>query len=300
MKKIAFCSPLLPKKTGIAAFNHLFIQQLIKQDKFQFDIYDTDPQQSNKFQQSYQARDIRQLINNPQARKQYHQFIYHFGNNARFHYPTLRLLRQQPGIVVLHDTVMYHLMVGQNEGELSLAGLWLSLQHNNTLINSHNSKQQLQHIINSSPDKNPVYYPYPQRFPLLKEILNGALSVVVHSQTAVANILKQGYAGQLQVIKLPYHRDQNTKQAITATSADNNVKEYIRSELKPITDKKLKRLIARQLLQQSRNKKQGKTIITNLGFAGSTKRIDVIKKAIYCLPQTLKDKIILLIIGEGH
>ena len=110
---IAYISPLIPKKTGIALYSHYLIKALqtkLALTNESIDIYDDDIVATNLAQSCYLAQEILPLIFEKHRRQKYRQFIYHFGNNPFFHLPMLRLLKQQKGIVVLHDTVLFYLI----------------------------------------------------------------------------------------------------------------------------------------------------------------------------------------------
>jgi len=266
MKKpmIAYLSPLPPKRTGIARYSHHLIKALQNSCKdTTIDVYDDGVDQSNDWQDDYQARELATLLFEKQSREQYRHFVYHFGNSPDFHFTLLQLLREQPGIVVLHDTVLFYLTTGHGGGEL-----WQALCAEQKTC----SLETLSTMHQCSPQHDIAQYPHPEHYPGIDEILNQATAVVVHSQLAKSRILDAGYTGVIyQVPLIDYHQP-------------------TLFEIDRVENKAIKKLYTQKC-------EDAVFIIGVFGFAGKTKRRQSIFQALLELPEAIKARIKLLIIG---
>ncbi len=264
---IAYISPLIPKRTGIALYSHHLIKalqiELMDSDE-SITVFDNDVIASNACQQAYHAQEILPLIFESSLRQQYRQFIFHFGNNPFFHLPMLRLLQKQKGIVVLHDTILYFLITGQGTG-----GLWRSLAQQK---HGDNSLETLLSIFADCPQQTLLNYPYPEKHPLLQEVLSQATTVVVHSKLAEQYIREANYSQAIYRVPLIDYQQ--------LSSADVNTLE----------NTSLKHLMQNKAVE-------GIFFIGLLGFGGNTKRSQVIFRALADLSATIKSRVKLIIIG---
>jgi len=203
------------------------------------------------------------LLLEKKAREQYRHFIYHFGNSPDFHFTLLQLLREQPGIVVLHDTVLFYLTTGRGAGELWQA---LCAEKKTCCLTTLRTLRQ------QSPGHDIAQYPHPEHYPGIEEILKQATAVVVHSKLAKNRILATGYSKPVYQLPLIDY------QQITTFDLDQVENEAIKKLYK---SKRTDNLF----------------IIGVFGFAGPTKRRQSIFQAVAALPEAIKAQIKLLIIG---
>src|SRR5205814_4112578 len=105
--KIAYFSPLEPKRTGIAAYSEELVRALrkiMRVDCFDFGNDEAgDP--GTTFGDCGRAGRISVVAG-------FDTVVYHLGNNPHYHLDIFRTMRHAPGIVVLHDTVLYFLLAG--------------------------------------------------------------------------------------------------------------------------------------------------------------------------------------------
>jgi len=266
---IAYISPLLPKKTGIALYSqHLInaLQVALNLNGEELVVFDDAVGDTNAYQADYIAQEILPLTFEEGRRKQYRQFIYNFGNNPAYHLAMLQLLRQQTGIVVLHDTVLYYLIAGQG-----LGGVWQALLQaaDDCPVNS------IDEINHDNPEHDILRYSSPAKHPFLHEVLSRASSVVVHSKMAKEQVLKAGYTGPIQQVPLI---DYQQAVAVDATLIENTT--------------------VIELVKQKES--QGTFVIGLFGFSGETKRSHSIFIALSGLAEVLKSRVKLLIIGNDH
>src|SRR5262249_35757278 len=87
--RVAFYSPLPPERTGIADYSALLLPPLAERSEV-----------------AVAGRARRRRF--PEAEVA----LYHVGNNPDYHGWIVDVLRRRPGVVVLHDFVLHHLVAG--------------------------------------------------------------------------------------------------------------------------------------------------------------------------------------------
>lgn len=263
---IAYISPLPPKRTGIARYSHHLIkvlQEALAGSGTELAIFDDTVNACNDWQNDYRAEELFSLLFEASRRRQYTSFIYNFGNSPDFHFTLLQLLREQPGIVVLHDTVLFYLTTGRGAGEL-----WRSLSRQ-----SHkNEVATMAAIRKAAPGHDVAQYPHPEHYPGIDEILAQATAVVVHSQLAEKRVREAGYSRAIYQVPL-----------IDYCQPSTFVIERVENQA------------IKNIYTQQRDEKT--FVIGVFGFAGQTKRRQSILQALTELPKDVQARIKLLIIG---
>jgi len=267
---IAYISPLIPKRTGIALYSHHLIQalqQALAEVGDSLVVFDDDVVETNLYQSDYKAKEILPLIFEKKQREKYSQFIYHFGNNPFFHLPMLHLLQRQKGIVVLHDSVLYYLIAGQESG-----GLWKALTRQSS---TRNNIDLVNNIIDDSPEKDILRYSSPANYAFLQEVLLQATAVVVHSKMAKDYVVNANFNGPIYQVPLI---DYQQPTAINDSIIENNL-----------------------ILNLVKQKSDANVFIIGVfGFAGETKRGHSIFQALSELSTDVKARLKLMIIGNDH
>jgi hypothetical protein len=87
--RVAYYSPMPPSRSGIADYSALLLPELSRR-------VDVVVAKQGRFRRD-PAADIA---------------LYHVGNDAEAHGWIVEALRRRPGVVVLHDFVLHHLVVG--------------------------------------------------------------------------------------------------------------------------------------------------------------------------------------------
>ncbi len=255
--KLAYFSPLPPQKTGIATYSRHLLPALAKlADVTPFHAGPCDPVPGVAPPEDFTTEGalVRRLAG-------YDAVVYHLGNNPYFHLDIYRALLARPGVVVLHDAVLYFLMAGggrgaflrefaANHGAARLAEAW--------------------QVEADCPDGNLLRYPHPARYPLLRRVLDRATAVVVHSARTGETVRAAGYTGPLGEGTLIYYPD--ARAAAEARAPREALREV------GIPD--------------------GRTVVGCFGFLGPTKRMKSLLEAFAIArrqaPATL------LVVGEGE
>ena len=170
--KVAYYSPLPPSRSGIADYSALLLPAL----RERIDIVVAE--QGKRAPQADVA-------------------LYHLGNDPDAHGWILDALNERPGVVVLHEYVLHHLIAGTTIGrgkgrayldamerELGVAGRLLGLGVLDNLLPL-------------------LWETQPERFPLSGVVLDKAEGLIVHSNYVAERARETGYAGPLWRIPHP-------------------------------------------------------------------------------------------------
>ncbi len=170
--KVAYYSPLAPSRSGIADYSALLLPALRERVEV------VVAEQSRRAP----AADVA---------------LYHVGNDPEAHGWIVDALKERPGVVVLHEYVLHHLIagitIGRGDGrgyldamerELGVAGRLLGLGVLDNLLPL-------------------LWETQPERFPLSGLVLDRARGLIVHSRYVGDRARSAGYAGRLWQIPHP-------------------------------------------------------------------------------------------------
>jgi glycosyltransferase involved in cell wall biosynthesis len=120
--------------------------------------------------------------------------VYHVGNNPSAHGWIVEALRRQPGLVVLHDFVLHHLVAGMTVGRGDGHGYLDAMEREGGVVG-----RLLGHAVL---DKRipPLWESRPEEFHLAGEVLELATGLIVHSRHVRDRARAVGFAGPIWVI----------------------------------------------------------------------------------------------------
>ncbi len=172
--RVAYYSPLPPSRSGIADYSALLLPALSER----IDVVVARP-----------GRFRRQPGTDA--------CLYHVGNDAEAHGWIVEALRRRPGIVVLHDLVLHHLVVGLTFGRGDMAGYLSAMEREAGLVG-----RLLAHAVldNKIP---PLWETRPEDFPMAGEVLQLATGVIVHSRYVEERVRQIGFDGPIRRIPHP-------------------------------------------------------------------------------------------------
>lgn len=170
--KVAYYSPLPPSRSGIADYSTLLLPALRER--------------------------VEVVVAEPGKRAPRADVaLYHVGNDPDAHGWIVDALREQPGVVVLHEYVLHHLIAGITIGrgngrayleamerELGVAGRLLGLGVLDNLLPL-------------------LWETQPERFPLAGTVLDAATGLIVHSRFVERRAREAGFGGPLWRIPHP-------------------------------------------------------------------------------------------------
>jgi len=170
--RVAYFSPLPPSRSGVADYSTLLLPAL----RERIDVVVAEPGKRRP------AADVA---------------LYHVGNDPDAHGWIVDELRANPGVVVLHEYVLHHLVAGITIGrgdprayldamerELGVPGRLLGLGVLDNLLPL-------------------LWETQPERFPLSGTVLDNARGLIVHSQFVAERARAAGYVGRLWRISHP-------------------------------------------------------------------------------------------------
>jgi glycosyltransferase involved in cell wall biosynthesis len=172
--KVAYFSPLPPSTSGIADYSALLLSALQRL----VDVEVVRPGRTRPIADADVA-------------------LYHVGNDPDAHAWIVDALRRRPGVVVLHDFVIHHLVagmtIGRNDGHAYLAAMEREAGAAGRMLGWGVLEGRVP----------PLWEVRPTEFPLAGEVLDRATGVIVHSQYVAARAREHGYEGPLWHIPHP-------------------------------------------------------------------------------------------------
>ncbi len=163
--RLAYVSPLPPEKSGIADYGAELLPELARH--YEIDVIVTQEEISDPWiRANCSVRTVEWFVENSDK---YERVLYHFGNST-FHQHMFDLLKKIPGVVVLHEFFLAHVLEFM-EGSEYQAEAW-----SQALYYSHgyNAVKQRFH----APEAAGVNWSYPCNF----EVIQSALGIIVHSE----------------------------------------------------------------------------------------------------------------------
>ncbi len=123
--------------------------------------------------------------------------LYHVGNNPDAHSWIVDALRREPGVVVLHDFVLHHLVAGMTVGRRDGHGYLDAMEREYGVVG-----RLLGHGVL---DKRipPLWESRPADFPLASYVLEHATGVIGHSRTVADLARSSGFTGRVWVVPHP-------------------------------------------------------------------------------------------------
>ncbi len=172
--KVAFFSPMPPERSGIADYSALLLPAL---------------------------RERCDVVVVKRGRKHPPRgtdlCVYHVGNNPDAHGWIVEALRRVPGVVVLHDFVLHHLVAGLTIGRRDGHGYLDAMEREGGVVG-----RLLGHAVL---DKRipPLWENRPEDFHLAGEVLDLATGLVVHSHYVEGRARAAGYERPIWVVPHP-------------------------------------------------------------------------------------------------
>ncbi len=188
--RLAYVSPLPPERTGIADYSAELLSEL--SSLYEIDVIiaqDTAPDSS--INSCCAIRTVEWFIRNAER---YDRVLYHFGNSA-FHQHMFHLLKLVPGVVVLHDFFLGHVVAHMDSTGFDPGGWGRELYH------SHGYKALQERF--AAIDAAEAVWKYPCNL----SVLQGALGVIVHSRNSM-HLAEQWYGGEVAAnwVDIPHLR----------------------------------------------------------------------------------------------
>ena len=171
--RAAYYSPLPPERSGIADYSALLLPAL---------------------EQLVEVTVVRRGRTRPVAAD---VALYHVGNDSEAHGWIVDALRRRPGVVVLHDFVLHHLVAGLTIGRKDGHGYLAAMERDAGIPGRLLAHGVLDGRV------SPPWETRPDEFPLAGEVLANATGLIVHSHYVEERALEAGYHGPIWRIEHP-------------------------------------------------------------------------------------------------
>jgi glycosyltransferase involved in cell wall biosynthesis len=169
--KVAYYSPFPPERTGIADYGALLLPAL---------------------------RERLEIVVPKRGKRAHADLgVYHIGNNPEFHGWIVDALRREPGVVVLHDFVLHHLVAGLTLARKDVNGYLRAMEREAGLPGRLLALGVVDGCV------PPLWSTRPEDFPLAGEILELATGLIVHSQHVADRARASGFTGPIWRIPMP-------------------------------------------------------------------------------------------------
>jgi glycosyltransferase involved in cell wall biosynthesis len=166
--KVAYYSPLPPSTSGIADYSALLLPALSRQ-------VEVEVARRGRFRRAPRA-DVA---------------LYHVGNDPEEHGWIVAAARDGPGVVVLHDFVLHHLVAGLTLARGDAHGYLDALEQEHGLAGRLLGYAVIDNRI------PPLWETRPEAFPLAGEVLRSATGLIVHSRYVEEHARAAGFAGPI-------------------------------------------------------------------------------------------------------
>jgi glycosyltransferase involved in cell wall biosynthesis len=167
---VAYYSPMPPERSGIADYSALLLPALKR--RLEVDVASRGKEANGGLA------------------------LYHVGNDPDAHGWIVERLRREPGVVVLHDFVLHHLVASMTLGRKDQAGYLTALERDAGVAGRLLGLGVIDGCI------PPLWEVRPEDFPLCGEVLEHATGVVVHSHF-VEQRVRERYDGDVWRIPHP-------------------------------------------------------------------------------------------------
>jgi len=186
--RVAYFSPLPPAASGIADYSAELLPhlgRLMDITLFADPTLPLDDALTGEFP-------VRDMASFGHRRDEFDVALYHMGNDAEYHEAIWRVLRDHPGVVVVHEPLFYHFFQQLTVPRGDVQGF-------RRMLKETYGELAAQRVISRLDDGtvNPVAYP------LLEPVVHGALGAVVHSRHAARQVAER--CAEVPVATIPHH-----------------------------------------------------------------------------------------------
>ncbi|HET9460647.1 MAG TPA: glycosyltransferase family 4 protein [Gaiellaceae bacterium] len=172
--RVAYFSPMPPEQTGIADYSALLLPEL----RERLDVHVV----RRGAKKRPRGMDVA---------------LYHVGNNPGAHAWIVDALRREPGVVVLHDFVLHHLVAGMTLARRDRDGYLDILEREHGVVGRLLGHGVIEKRIPS------LWESRAADFPLATFVLEHATALVVHSRYVRDRARAAGFEGQITVVPHP-------------------------------------------------------------------------------------------------
>lgn len=185
LRRIAYLSPLPPEASGIADYSAELLAGLRR--RFEIELFSAAP---GRLPPALAGPPARSYSRFPEEhrRRPYEAVVYQLGNNAQFHTEIYRHLLQIPGIVVLHEYMLHHLLRGMSSPSEYIEAMRYS--YGPAGVGVARRLVEADHPLES------------WSYPLFEPAVDASLGVIVHNEASRRRVLRSRPGARVAVVPL--------------------------------------------------------------------------------------------------
>jgi glycosyltransferase involved in cell wall biosynthesis len=196
--KIAYFSPLSPERSGVSDFSEELIYELKKY--INIALFTARPIKNKRIDNDFVNYRIKDFADN-RISENCDLYIYHAGNNLRFHKEIIDTFKSHIGILEMHDFSMHHYLAADTYAMKDFTGYIGVMGYCHGTQGQNVAKQFLSGKI-QAPWDNPMFN---MKFTVNKHLIDLAQAVIVHSD--MAKQMVKAIAPDKNVICIQLHTD---------------------------------------------------------------------------------------------
>ena len=190
MSRVAWLSPLPPEASGIADYSAEVLGGL--RPRFEIELFCGQPASSPEVLGGMPVRGYAQFLDE-HRRRPYEAILYQVGNNPDYHREMYWLLRQQPGVVVLHEYMLHDLVRHAGTADDFIA----AMRYSYGLVAEQTAREMVE-----------GHWPNERwSYPLFEPVVDAADHLIVHGAVALARVLRSRPAAGVSVVPLTMSLD---------------------------------------------------------------------------------------------
>lgn len=256
--KLLYASPFSPVKSGISEYSEILVSELIKY--FDVTLYINDYELESDFLKS-NCRIVKEKENSIDF-EEYEYRIYNIGNNPYAHQYLYEKCLKYPGMIILHDLVLYYLFIGYH---FQKGDIFATIYQNEGM----ECFKKIKRTVNMDNQLGLENKKLASQFALNKEIIESGNKIMVHSEYALQKIKE--LSSETCVRQIP----------------------MIRQVHKGFEN------IDRNVLFERYGIPKDKIILASFGYIGETKLNDLICRVVKKIVEKSDLNVCYLMVGEG-
>lgn len=257
---LLYVSPMGPVRSGISDYSEILVAALKK--KFDITIY-IDNYEMNNSNLATQCKVVKHGCDQIDF-SSYDYIIYNIGNNPYFHEYIYETCLQYPGMIILHDFILYYLFVGYYQ---SRGTLYSKVFQEEGMENFFKIKMAVKdNHINLLEQKNLA-----ERFSFNNELIKSKNKIMVHSWYSYNKLLDSGFVDKENVAKI---------------------------NMIPQIDKEAK-IVPKEYLMSKYHIPPNTMIISSFGYIAPTKMNHSICEVVKKISAEIEQKVCYVMVGEG-
>lgn len=218
--KIAYFSPLNPLKSGISDYSEELLPHLARHVELELFVDGFTPS-NERMRELFPVHDYAASPSRLRLLDEFDALVYHMGNDHRYHAGILRVMRERPGIVVLHDFALQDFFLGLSR-ERGDARVYLDEVAACHGVEAHREAEEA-----LARGGAPAALAAPTEFPLNERIIAEAEGVVVHSEWCRSRIARRAPGLPVAHVPMPVVFEEDEPGATHTPSREGGVRTSI-------------------------------------------------------------------------